>query len=169
MDDASNLSVGSVTFDYTVKVEASPGRFDFLENMAYLDLDRLSQADRARIALGTVDSDCCRQLAYGVVEKGMLTAVEFDRDDGGEPQQADPGILELVRAASAALGMEAPVRKLPIPFSELSANARIVIETWQCIRICIFGWCILCCWGEGPGGSWGICSDVSRFPVQATD
>jgi hypothetical protein len=165
MDQASGPSVDATSFDYTVKVEASEARFEVLETMTYLDLDRLTQADRARIAIGKVETDCCSGLVFGIVERGMLSAIEFDRDEGADPQVADvdPGTLELVKAASAALGVQAAPRKLPIPFSDLVANPRIVIETWQCVHICIFGFCITCCWGDGPVGPWGICSPIERF------
>ncbi len=167
MDQGSNPSVEATSFDYTVKVEASEARFELLETMTFLDLDRLIQADRARIAIGTVETDCCRRLVFGIVEKGMLTALEFDPDVGAEPQSAEvePETLELVKAAGAALGMHAPPRKLPIPFSDLMASPQIAIETWHCFRICIFGFCITCCWGNGPGGSWGLCFPIERSPT----
>jgi hypothetical protein len=161
MDPSQGASVQGVTFDHTVRVEASAAPFEFLETTGYLDVDRLVQADRARIPLGVVQTECCRRLVHGVVEKGMLTALEFDgQDDEPGAGAADAETLELLRAASAALGSAGPTRKLPIPVADVLAEVSLAIQTWHCVRICVLGRCITCCWGEDPTGHWGICGPI---------
>jgi hypothetical protein len=161
MDLSSKPSSDPITFDYNVKIEVSQARFEFLEAMSYLDLDRLEKAANARIEIGTVETDCCHRTVYGVVEKGVLTEIEFEPYDGVKTECADSDsdMLELIKAASYAIGVpQAAPRKLPISLGDLIANPGLVIETWRCVRICFFGFCMTCCWGENPLGPWGICS-----------
>ena len=70
----NSSSTRTITFEHTIKVEASEAAFEFLDAMSFLDIDRLADVDEARIEIGTVVSDCCRRLVRGVVEKGILTA-----------------------------------------------------------------------------------------------
>jgi hypothetical protein len=164
MDASSKGPEETTSFDYTVKVEASRARFELLETMEFLDVDHLSQADEARIAIGTVESDCGRRLVYAIVEKGMVTAIEVDQEGTATQDEMDPATIELVKAASAALSLEPPARKLPIPVADLIGNPRIIIDWWTCAHICIFGFCFFCCWGENPIRPWGFCELSDRSP-----
>jgi hypothetical protein len=164
----NSSSTRTITFEHTIKVEASEAAFEFLDAMSFLDIDRLADVDEARIEIGTVVSDCCRRLVRGVVEKGILTAIEFEPDEE-EPEAApgdvDPGLVELLEAASAALGIKAPSRDLPIPLTDLIATPQIVSETWTCVRACAVGICITCCWGKTLRGSYRVCGPIDgRFP-----
>jgi hypothetical protein len=159
IEQSSEPTPRVATFYHTVKVEASETRFVSLETVGYLDPERLSHVDRARVPVGEVVTDCCRRLVHVIVENGMVTGIEIDQDEDAEPDQpdVDPEILEFVKAAGAALGRESPAGKLPIPFSELSANPSLVTEWWTCFRICIFGYCLFCCYGD-TAGPWAHCS-----------
>jgi len=164
----NSSSTRTITFEHTIKVEASEAAFEFLEAMSFLDIDRLAEADEAHIEIGTVVSDCCRRLVRGVVEKGILTAIEFEPDEEA-PDTAladvDPELVELLEAASSALGIQAPSRDLPIPLADLIATPQIVSETWTCVRACAVGICITCCWGKNLRGSYRVCWPVSgQFP-----
>ena len=157
MEISSKTSSNPYTFDYNVKVEASHASFKFLEVFNFLDLANLKKSYKSRIEIGTVETECCRQIVYGQVEEGMLTAVEFERS-GTHQTEANPELLGLINAASKAMGQrQTATRNLPISLSELVANPALVIETWSCVRICIFGYCFTCCGGNGPNGPWGTC------------
>jgi hypothetical protein len=161
MNQTSQPSSGAITFDYNVKVEVSQARFEFLEAMSYLDLDRLEKVSNARIEIGTLETDCCQLTVVGVVNKGMLTKIEFEPRIGVMRECAEPDadMLELIKVAGDAIGIpQAAPRQLPVSLGELIANPGLVIETWTCYRICIFGFCITCCWGEGPAGPWITCA-----------
>jgi hypothetical protein len=158
MDQSSEATPRTASFYHTVKVEVSEVHFEMSDTLAYVDAERLAQADRVRIPFGTMVTDCCRNLVHVVVEKGMVTGVEVERDEESEVDRAevDPETLEFMRAASAAIDRPPPAGKLPVPFSELVASPRIGFEWWTCFRICIFGYCLFCCYGD-TAGPWGFC------------
>ena len=165
MDSSSKRTT---SFEYTVRVEASEVEVEFLEAMSYVDLERLGEAEQTRIEIGTVTTDCGRRLVRGVIEKGMLTAIEVEPDeDETDPGRADidPGILGLLEAASSALGIKPPSGRLPIPMADLVANPRIAVETWTCVRVHTLGITIFCCWGRDSHGSYRVCWPITgRFP-----
>ncbi len=149
----------STTIERKVKIEVEEARFEPFAALSYLDVERLKKAGRVRIELGTVDGGCSGRTVYGVVEKGMLVAIEFEGCKDKDARCGDLELGELIEQVRKPLGTtQAATRKLPLEMSELIANPGIVIETWTCYRICIWGFCFTCCFGENPLGTYTICS-----------
>ena len=141
-----------------VDVELTPAEFQLLESVQYLDLEALKQAKHTKIEIGTVEAGCCRKLVFATVQKGMVTALEFE--DDGSRTAASAELTKTIEKALEETGSKASAFKaLPLPFGDLLlAPGGIFVESWSCFRICIFGFCILCCYGNGRNGPWTICS-----------
>jgi hypothetical protein len=149
------------TFYREVKIDVSPAKFKPLENLGYLDLEKLARVEGARIEIGAVETDCGPCRVHVAVESGMVTRIDIEKCCGDDSPltDVDPAMVDLLEAASAALGRtKAATRKLPISVGDFFGNSGIFDETWTCYRICILGWCFTCCFGQGPAGSWLRCS-----------
>jgi hypothetical protein len=163
MEQSSGETPREASFYHTVKVEVSEAQFELMDTLSYVDVERIAQAERVSIPFGTVVTECCRRLVHVIVERGMVTAinVEHDEDSAANRAEVDPETLEFMRAATASLDRQRPTGELPIPFNDLVANPRIGFEWWTCFRICIFGYCLFCCYGD-TAGPWAHC-EIERI------
>jgi hypothetical protein len=70
-----------------------------------------------------------------------------------------PEVSKLIQTAASKLGpRQNNPKQLPVPVQEFLADAEaLVIVVWGCIKICIFGYCLFCCYSVGAGKPWGMC------------
>lgn len=147
------------TFEHTAQIEVQRAEFFLLASVPYLDLGKLAQSARAEVELGYFETDSCHHFVRARVREGKVTdlVAEPCSDDKPEPASA-----ELVRLLDAARRhVTSPDHKPfqpPIPVAEFMPQAaRITIQTITCVKICIFGFCFVCC--SNPAGTTWFCGD----------
>jgi hypothetical protein len=66
---------------------------------------------------------------------------------------------KLIQTAISKLGVrQSNAKQLPVPVQEFLADAEaLIIHVWGCIQICLFGYCLFCCYDVGVGQPWGFC------------
>ncbi len=153
-------SAAPVCVSQKVDVELTPLEFRLLESAHYLDTEALKKAKHTKIEIGSVAADCCRKLVYAVVQKGMVTALEFEDEADVSRAATSPGLAKLIETALEETGNKsAASKKLPVAFGDLLlAPGGIVIEHWTCFKICMFGFCLICCYGNDKGGPFTTCT-----------
>jgi hypothetical protein len=151
MAKSSSKSKAAAEFSATVKVQVWLQEFEPLASLKSLDFKRLSKGNH-KIEIGFVKGGCCRNLVHAIVKDGMVTGCEIEGCKGF-PKTAPP--RELLAVIDKARKKAAHGRKWkPIPVAQLvSSNARIhdlIIIGGGCILICIWGYCLMCCWYPRP-------------------
>lgn len=133
-----------LTLNVPVRVSQVP--FRTFESVRHLDVERLSRAARARFEVGQFDSGCCQRRVHAVVRKGMVVELEIERC--AKPVRMTPELARLMKSASKALARRRPgARRLPVSVRTfLNSPNRFTIDDWGCFMICIFGWCLICCY-----------------------
>ena len=137
---ASKKLVVKAELEFTV----TPAKFEPNVNLELIDAGKA--ASRKKIEVGEFIGGCCATKVYGVVERGMVTRVEFGKC---KDMKSPPRSL----AAAAAKGLKAA--RLgggafrPMPVAAFIAQARrrfnLIDIGGGCITICIFGACFFCC------------------------
>jgi hypothetical protein len=137
---ASRKIVVNADLEFTV----TPAKFEPSANLELLDAGKA--ASRKKIEVGEFIGGCCATKVYGVVERGMVTRVEFGKcKDMKSPSRS--------LAAAAAKGLKAAGLGggafQPMPVAAFIAQARrrfIDIDIGGgCITICVGDVCFFCC------------------------
>jgi hypothetical protein len=157
MARSSKQSSRSFTLNQQVKVEITPAKFKTFASTRHLDANGLQRAAHQRIEVGYFESGCCRRLVHAVVKNGMVTKVELEPCPVGV--RPTPEMSKLIQTAISKLGVRpSNSKQLPVPVQEFLADAEdLIIHVWGCIQICIFGYCLFCCYDIGAGQPWGFC------------
>ena len=147
------------TLTYPVRVRVTHARLEALASLKYIDTAELARAARAEIAVGFVKTDCCRHVVRAVVRKGMVTAIQIEPADKDKQTRITPEFRRLMNAARRrARGDRGWPDRLPVPVTTFLARAFDgSITIIQCIQICLFGWCIACCFN----GDIAFCGKVT--------
>jgi hypothetical protein len=136
-----------------MKVQIRQPEFEPLASLKALDVKRLSRGNH-KIEIGFVKGGCCRNLVRAVIKDGMVTGCEIEPcKDSGKAGQAPPELLAVL--AKARKKIAGGKKWKPIAVSQLvRSNARmldlIIIVGGGCIFICIWHFCIMCCWYPRP-------------------
>ena len=134
-----------ITIQYPVQVEISHPELEISPSLAHLDVARLSKAASTEIEVGSVKSDCCRQIMRASIRNGKVTVLYAE--PCGHSKPASPKLVRLINAARIrASGPGGMPKWKPVPVAEFLPNAaRMSVDAWVCIKICVFGYCIMCC------------------------
>ena len=138
---ASRKIVVKADLEFTV----TPAKFEPSASLELIDAGKA--ASREKIEVGEFIGGCCATKVYGVVERGMVTRVEFAKcKDMKSPSRS------LAAAASKALKAARPGSGgafKPMPVAAFIAQARrrfIDIDIGGgCITICVGDACFFCC------------------------
>lgn len=130
---------------YPVQVEISRPELELSPSLSHLDVAQLSKAASAEIEIGSIKSDCCRQRVRASIRKGKVTALYAEPCAASRPPSAD--LAKLVKAARRkATGQDKPPKWKPMPVADFLQNVSALSgDAWGCVRICILGFCFLCC------------------------
>jgi hypothetical protein len=134
-----------------IAVEVRPVPFKTFDCVRHLDVSSLSRAAHARFEVGRFEAGCCHRTVHAIVRKGMVTRLEVERCSGSV--RLDPDLKKVVEHARKKLaGGRRGSKKLPVPVSKfLAAPKGLTIDVSFCFMICIFGWCLICCFdSEDP-------------------
>ena len=158
MARAAKSSSRSFIVNQRVAVKVTPLPFTPLAALKHVDVARLKRVGQHRIEVGYFESECCRRMVYAVVRKGMVVKVELDPCEGGV--KTTPETEKVIQAALARMRAgKRPAKLLPVPVERFMSNAAgLIIQIWGCIRICCFGYCLICCYDiSSKLGPWGFC------------
>lgn len=123
----------------------SPFRtFDLVKR---LDVERLERAARARFEVGWFESACGQRIVHAHVQRGKVTRLELEPCPGG--MRMTPELRSLVQSARKALVKgRRPALRLPVPVGRFLSRAQdFTVDVFGCFSICIFGFCLSCCFG----------------------
>jgi hypothetical protein len=149
-----------VVVNQKIPIEVRRVPFKAFESVRHLDIARLSRAKSARFEVGYFESDCCRRIVHAVVKNGRVTKLEPERCK--HPVRLTPEMSKLMRAVRSKLG-RTTFRSTPVS-RFLAGGAGITIDISFCFIICIYNWCLLCCYDSDPGpGNWNGCS-IDKWP-----
>ncbi len=137
------------SFKMPMKVEVRQPEFEPLSSLSALDLDRLSKGNH-KVEIGFVHGGSCRQLVRAVIRNGMVTGCEVEPcEDSGIPPSK-----EMVAVFTQVQKRLKTKKWKPIPIRDLVSNTArmqsLIIWGGGCILICIFDFCIMCCWWPRP-------------------
>jgi hypothetical protein len=145
----------TIKLKHEIEVEVHPVKFHWFDAIRHLDLNHYAQVPATTIEIGYHETDCCRRMFSAVVEKGMVTKVEIEpcKDDNKE-LAAD--LAKKLNIAEIREKLPKPAElSLPMPLTRFTED--LAIEWWTCFRICGFGYCLFCCYGN-TNGPWVSCS-----------
>jgi hypothetical protein len=167
MKPSRSARAKKLTVKHELTVEVEPAPFHLHRNLAYLDLDRIAKRKQVRLEIGHVDTDCCRAVVSATVEYGQIVALSIEAPGSKQGKRRKQLSSELLELAHAAIDKAQPPRKsspsLPVPLAALAGTGGITIDSWTCVKICFpffGGFCVICCYGVGPGkqGPWRVCA-----------
>jgi hypothetical protein len=126
-----------------MKVEIRQPESEPLASLAALDVERLSRGNH-KIEIGFIKGGCCRNLVRAVVKNGMVTGFEVEpckdlSKTAGEGPQEDSGGREVATHSRCGL-VRSSARRLEL----------IIVVGGGCIFICVWGYCVMCCWWPRP-------------------
>jgi hypothetical protein len=141
-------------FQFPMTAEVRIPDFTPFDSLKALDLDLLGKG-KHRIEIGTMTGGCCRKLVYAVVKNGVVTAVE------AEPcAEATRTPSKEVKAlfAQARKSIKDPGKWEPIPVAKLADVVMLrptkVGTGAGCFYICIWNYCLFCCYRGLDSGCW---------------
>ena len=144
------------SFTHPIKVEVHKPRVEVLESVRHLDIGNLKRS-AAEIEVGYLATRRCRQLVRATLRKGMVTKLVLEPCAEQERMKITPEIarvLEEARRQVMSKGRHAP--EFPMPIEDFMSDiAAAVDETIICIHICIWRYCLDCCfywYGSDVGG-----------------
>jgi hypothetical protein len=154
------------TIKYPVAVQVREPEFEMLDTLRHLDVKALASAAKAEIGLGYINTCCQRQLVRAVIRKGMVTGLQVEETKRKDRTPVSSDLAKLLKEARrAALKRRRAGPKFPIPvtqfFGKGVAYDMISVQTLECIRICIWSFCITCCWRTDQPGSEPMCGHIS--------
>jgi hypothetical protein len=146
---ARESKTSSFSFKQPVQVSVELLPFHPLPSLKYLDGEALSRAAKAKIEVGSFQTDCCARHVRAVIEGGKVIGLEVDPCPDSKP--APPDLVPVLRAALKKLRPKAPGKWKPIPVAAFLAQPQeISVGTITCIQICVWGHCIVCCTTQIP-------------------
>lgn len=145
-------SGASASFRYAATVDVTRPDFTLLSSVKHLDVGRLAKVARAQLEIGYFESDCCRKTVRATVRKGMVTALRVDPCEDDPTRRIPPELEVLVQKALKRIGPGGkPPFRAPMPVAAFLSNAHfITVDTITCVRICILGFCFVCCTTVDP-------------------
>ena len=138
---ASKKIVVNADLEFTV----TPAKFEPSANLELIDAGKA--ASRKKIEVGEFIGDCCATKVYGIIERGMVTRVEF-----GKCKEMKSPSRSFAAAAGKALKAARPEGGgtfEPMPVAAFIAQARRrfidIFIGGGCTTICVFDVCYTCC------------------------
>jgi hypothetical protein len=145
------------SFTHPINVEVHKPRVEVLESARLLDIGKLKRSARAEIEVGYIATRRCRQLVRATVRKGMVTKLVLEPCAEQQRLKITPDIARVLKEARRQVmskGRRAPGFPMPIE-KFMSDIAAAVDETIICVHICIWRYCLDCCfywYGSDVGG-----------------
>jgi hypothetical protein len=129
-----------------VEVTVQEAPFRTFDTLRRLDVRRLEKAAKARFEVGWFETGCGQRIVHAVVEKGRVARLEIEPCP--DPVRLTPEMRALVQAARKALWPKRTAAFRRVGVRDFISNANgLTIEVYGCFTICIFGWCLSCCFG----------------------
>ncbi len=156
-----------LTFNHPTKVMVRESKFALLDSVRHLDLQSLETAARAEVELAEVKTECCHHLVRAVIRKGMVTGLQVEPISKEAQTPMTPELRKLVDTARRKLRARNPKGpKFPLPVGRFFAAdmADISVTTITCIQICVFGWCIACCFNGDIAFCGKVTIDTTNLP-----
>jgi hypothetical protein len=154
-------SSSTVFVKQKVSFKVSRVPFTRFESVRHLDVARLSRAKSAQFEVGSFESGCCRRIVHAIVKNGRVVKLQAERCK--HPAPMTPESRKLVQTVRKKLG-HSPFR--PVPVSKFLGGSRgLIIDISFCFIICIFNYCLLCCYDSDPGPNDASGCDFGKWPV----
>ena len=139
------------SFDQKTRVDVELAQFKVLASVRHLDVAKLAREGSTSIEVGFFETDCCHRMVRAVVRKGMVTELLLEPCDDKKMQAPSPELVRLFELARRRLPRARRSFRGPMPLAEfLDDVAALTVETITCIRICILGFCFVCCTTKIP-------------------
>jgi hypothetical protein len=126
-------------------------------------------AGRAEIEVGYVDTRRRRQIVRATVRKGMVTKLVLEPCADQERIKITPDIARVLKEARRQImgrGRRSP--RFPMPLEQFMSDVGTALdETIICVHICIWHYCIDCCfyWYGSGEFEYGFCFTwINRSP-----
>jgi len=146
----SRISGQSLTFNHSVPVTVEPAPFVMMDSVRHLDVQTLERQRYVEIEVGYFDTGC-HQLVRAVIEDGTVTGLKIDPCSEEEMEPASPEMQALLTTAfRRARGRTKPFRPAPVRRFLTTLQRSVQIDTITCVRICIWGFCFVCCTTINP-------------------
>jgi len=153
-----------LSFKHAARVNLELLPFHPLPSLKYLDAETLGRAAKAKIEVGSFQTDCCARHVRALIEGGKVIGLEVDPCPDSKPPP--PDLVPVLRAALKKLRPKAPGKWKPMPVAAFLAQPDLTIIVFTCIRICVFGYCFVCCTTGDPDNP-VLCGDrviIQRDP-----
>jgi hypothetical protein len=135
----------SVTFAFRMKVEATIPEFVALTSNRSLDFKRLGKGNH-KIEVGYYKGGCCPKVVRAVIRNGMVTGL--DVEPCKETKKPSPEMNAIFKEADRRL--RSGGKWQPVPIKDFVKDAaRFITTGGGCIMICVWGYCLLCCYRDG--------------------
>jgi len=153
MAPSRNHKRPAAKFKFTLDVEVYRPEFELFESVRYLDLAKLERSARAEIEVGTIKTDCCRQIVRAVIRKDRVTALKIEAAPHDKLAPAPPELTRLlteIQRKAPKIPERSP--RLPVPVAAFMNNpGRITTDSIRCWSVCYKGTCVVCCQSETTG------------------
>ena len=134
-----------ISFTQSVPVKVEPAPFAMMESVRHLDLRALAREKHVEVEIGYFDTGC-HQLVRAVIEEGAVTELKIEPCSDEEMEPASPEMQALLTTAfRRARGRARPWRPVALRRFMTNLQQNVQIDSITCIRICIYGWCFVCC------------------------
>ena len=136
---ASKKIVVNAKLEFTV----TPAKFEPSANLELIDAGKA--ASRKKIEVGEFIGGCCATKVYGVVERGMVTRVEFGKCK--DMKSPSPSLAAAAAKALKAAGGGGAFQPMPVAAFIAQARRRFIdIDIGGgCIIVCVGDACFFCC------------------------
>ena len=142
----SSVASKKIVVKSDVEFTVTPARFEPSANLELIDAGKIPS--RKKIEVGEFIGGCCATKVYGVVERGMVTRVEFSKcKDMKRPSRSlAAATAKALKAAKLGVGGKFQ----PMPVADFIAKARRPGFIWGdigggCVTICVWDFCYTCC------------------------
>jgi hypothetical protein len=153
MTQSRNHKRPAAKFKFTLDVEVHRPEFELFESVRHLDLAKLQHSARAEIEVGTINTDCCRQIVRAVIRKDRVTALKIAAAPHGKLASAPPALRRLlseIQRRAPKLPARSP--RLPVSVAAFMNNpGRITTDSIRCWSVCYQNTCVICCQSETTG------------------
>ena len=153
MARTQNRSSHSIRVKQRVPIEVRQAKFKAFKSVQYLNIARLERAANARFEVGQFEAGCCHRTVHAIVRKGKVIKLEIESCTKTKPVRMTSDLKKMILAARKAVAARhGGSQRLPMAVGKFVANlGRFTIEVFGCFQICIFGWCLLCCYWPDEG------------------
>jgi len=153
MNEISTDAQPPITFTQALPIEVTPAPFVQLESIRHLDLRALSKENHVEIEVGYFDTGC-RQMVHAVVEEGIVTEVKVEPCPEAKMEPAPPEMRAMLQKAFQRVRSRSRRGFQPMPvnrfFASQGGTSNLTIDSITCVRICIWGFCFVCCTTVDP-------------------